>query len=121
MEDVGDKKHATFTWTNLPILAIVKGEDGIPKNALERAEEFRVVISLPDKLFVSATLIKDGKEKSLTATQATTLIWQDTIIPFHVKLHAYANWAVNYFGHTIFPTLTPMWHNWGWAKQLWTD
>lgn len=141
MEDVGDKKHATFTWTNLPILAIVKGEDGIPKNALERAEEFRVVISLPDKLFVSATLIQDGKEKSLTATQATTLIWQDTIIPFHVKLHAYANWAVNarnydnsyarrasmitvmynYFGHTIFPTLTPMWHNWGWAKQLWTD
>lgn len=140
MEDVGDKKHATFTFTNFPILAIVKGEDGRPKNALERADEFSVVISLPDKLFVSASLVQDGKVKSLTASQATTLIWQDTITAFHVKLHAYANWAVNarnydnsyarrasmitvmynYFGHTIFPTLAEMWHNWGLAKQLWT-
>jgi len=120
---------ATFRWLELPCLD--------KQNELVMYGEMRVVLSLKknNKRMVRATL--DGEP--LSATQAVTLIWFDTIFAFHVKLHAYANWSVNslnfdceyarrastitvmynYFGYTVFPVLVRTFHSIGLTSHAW--
>eukprot|EP00927_Polykrikos_kofoidii_P022614 TRINITY_DN21050_c0_g1_i1.p1 TRINITY_DN21050_c0_g1~~TRINITY_DN21050_c0_g1_i1.p1 ORF type:complete len:489 (-),score=88.98 TRINITY_DN21050_c0_g1_i1:36-1502(-) len=115
------RQVATFVWPDLPMLDA--------KGQLVTAEMFRVDIDLSTKRMVSATL--DGEP--LVAQDVVILVWFDTISANHVKIHAFANWAVNvqhcgdafqhrmsvatvmynYFGRTVFRRLAALWYRWG--------
>merc|ERR1712098_428656 len=88
-------------------------------------------LDLEEKCMMKAKL--DGRE--LTPEEVIILVWWQNIFFGHVKLHAYANWAVNmharhpfvkrnslvtvmynYFGFTVFNRLASMWKSIGIAK-----
>lgn len=73
---------ATFMWLDIPLLD-ASGEFKVFKL-------MTVDVNLTTKSMVKATL----DDRILTPSEATTLVWFDTITANHVKLHSYANWAV---------------------------
>ena len=128
--------HAVFRWTQLPLLTFdnelrvvepaksKKGDQGgYKQGALE------ITVELPAKRMVSATLACEaacpGKVRTLEAKEAVILLWFNTVLIFHPKVHAYANWGVNtrnkaneyartaafitvmynHFGYGVFPSL----------------
>jgi len=104
------------------------------------ADLFAVDIDLKTKRFVKAKL----DDEELTAKEAVTLLWYNTIAAQHVKLHAMANWGVNlddslnetnhflrqnsvctviynFFGYACFSGFFKIWHKQGLLSKGWTD
>ena len=126
---VGNSEHATFRWKNFLFLN--------NENEVTHANEMTVIISLPEKVMVSARL----EETELTAKQATILIAYDNWALLHPKIHAFANWAVNvendkntylrqasvitvmynHFGFSSFPIIARWFYLCGIAKQKWSN
>jgi hypothetical protein len=102
------------------------------------ADLFVIEIDLNTKKMVKARL----DNEDLTASQALTLAFFNTISANHVKLHALANWGFNtepdqvkanpfparngvvttmynYFGYTTFITLMPFWQKLGLLSECW--
>ena len=97
-----------------------------------------IEIDLEEKKLVKARL----DDKELTASQALTILWYNTISANHTKLHAYANWGVNveaeqmqtnpfharnslvtviynYYGFTTFVKFYPIWKKMGLLSDSW--
>lgn len=119
---VNGKATALFTFLDIPLLNA--------KGAKFVAKVFTVDVCLENREIVEAKL----NDKELSAADACTIIWFQTITASHVKLHAYGNWGVNvegenvdsftrrngavtvmynYFGFSVFKRLTTLWANLG--------
>jgi len=128
----GDQNIAAFFFADFPFV------DNDCK--FQIANLFAVDIDLNTKRFVRARL----DDEELTANEAVTLLWYNTIAAQHVKLHAMANWGVNlddsleelnpflrhnsvctvmynYFGYTSFTTFVNFWHRQGLLSKGWTS
>jgi len=104
----------------------------------QRADLFAVDIDLNTKKMVKAKF----DEKKLTASEALTLVWFNTISGNHVKLHSLANWGTNtepetkekypflyqnsivttiynYFGFSCFTGYIPFWSSIGLMSPDW--
>ena len=129
VEENGNTEHAFFRWRNLIFLD--------KENEVTRAKEMIVVIALPEKAMVSATL----DDTELSAKQATILIAFDNWALLHPKIHAFANWGVNvenyqnpylrrastitvmynHFGFHSFPIIASWFYLCGLARQKWSN
>lgn len=119
-----DKKTAGFFYPNFPTVR----RDG----AFRCFDLLYMEIDLEEKKLVQAKL----DDQNLTASEALTLTWFNTIAMNHVKMHALANWGVNmepeewqhdkfvarsslvtviynYFGYKVFGTLFATWCSMG--------
>ena len=101
------------------------------------ADLFAVYIDLDTKKFIKANM----DDINLTASETLILLWYNTIGAQHVKLHALANWGVNYansedkfikrnslvtimynfFGYTVFSTFFKLWEMQGLLSTGWSD
>jgi len=123
MEERDGVQVAYFVFLDFKILDM-KGE-------LKTYERFWVELDLERKCMIKAKL--DNRE--LTASETIILLWHNNIFAGHVKLHAYANWAINthasdpfvrqnsvvtamynYFGFTVFKDLASFWQFIGAAR-----
>lgn len=128
MRENGDRTLGVFKWTDFPML----NADG----DFEIAPHLTIEVDLHSKRMVEAQL----NGSAITASDAMTLVWFDTIFAAHVKSHSLGNWGVNlegvtidpylkqcgevtvmynYFGKTVFRRLTQHWWRWGWCKKNW--
>jgi hypothetical protein len=119
---VNGKATALFSFLDVPLLN-AKGEKFV-------AKVFTVDVCLENREIIEAKL----NDKEVSAADACTIIWFQTVTASHVKLHAYGNWGVNvegetvdsftrrngavtvmynYFGFSVFKRLTTLWANVG--------
>jgi hypothetical protein len=123
-----EDRIATFTFAEFPY---------VDKDCqYQSADIFAVEIDLTTRRFVKAIL----DDLTLTAKEATILLWFNTIGPQHVKIHAMANWGFNpnaddeflrrngvatimynYYGYTRFNDFFQQWSKLGLASQGWAD
>jgi len=126
-----DKNIAGFVFADFPYV-----DDNCD---MKVADLFTVAIDLDTKRFVKAKLDCE----TITAKEAVTLLWYNTIAAQHVKLHAMANWGVNvddslkgandflrrnsvvtamynFFGYTSFNGFLKIWAKQGLVSDGWT-
>lgn len=80
-KEAGGKTLASFKWKDYPMLS----NDG----DFETAESLTIDVDLDGKIMVEALL----NDEKITASDAMTLVWFNTVFAAHVKSHSYANWV----------------------------